>query len=284
MAVGCYKAPTEQHEISVAYLNLGSGSTFFHNGKTVFHAASTMKTPVMFQLYYMHDEGELSLEDSLVVRNEFKSIVDGTPFSIPLDEDEDKTLIENVGKNMTIRDLIEAMITTSSNLATNILIELADPEAVMSTLKEVGAEGVSVIRGVEDLKAFDQGLSNRTDAYGMMMAMKAVYESELVSAKSREEMIGILKRQEFNEMIPAGLPLGTAVAHKTGWITGITLDAAIVMPWNDSPFVLVILTRGWAEHDSAVDAGVKISKSVYRYHRGEIVADGLREVIARLEL
>ena len=86
MAMGCSKTPAEQHEIGVAYLNLDSGDTFFHNEKTVFHAASTMKTPVMFQLYRMRDAGQLSLEDSLPVINEFKSIVDGSNYSIELIE------------------------------------------------------------------------------------------------------------------------------------------------------------------------------------------------------
>ena len=283
MAMGCSKTPAERHEIGVAYLNLDSGNTFFHSEKLVFHAASTMKTPVMFQLYLMRDAGLLSLKDSLTVINEFKSIVDGSPYSIELIEEEEKSLMGNINKKMAIQHLIEAMITTSSNLATNILIELADPEAVMATLKEIGADGVSVIRGVEDLKAFDQGLSNRTDAYGMMMAMKAVFDSELVRASSRQEMVGILKNQEYNQMIPTGLPPGTPVAHKTGWITGITHDAAIVMPKDDSPFVLVILTRGWMDFTSATQVGVEITKAIFQYHKGKVLTEKLRKLITELE-
>lgn len=283
MAMGCSKTPAERHEIGVAYLNLDSGNTFFHSEKLVFHATSTMKTPVMFQLYLMRDAGLLSLKDSLTVINEFKSIVDGSPYSIELIEEEEKSLMGNINKKMAIQHLIEAMITTSSNLATNILIELADPKAVMATLKEIGADGVSVIRGVEDLKAFDQGLSNRTDAYGMMMAMKAVFDSELVRASSRQEMVGILKNQEYNQMIPTGLPPGTPVAHKTGWITGITHDAAIVMPKDDSPFVLVILTRGWMDFTSATQVGVEITKAIFQYHKGKVLTEKLRKLITELE-
>ena len=283
MAMGCSKTPAERHEIGVAYLNLDSGNTFFHSEKLVFHAASTMKTPVMFQLYLMRDAGLLSLKDSLTVINEFKSIVDGSPYSIELIEEEEKSLMGNINKKMAIQHLIEAMITTSSNLATNILIELADPKAVMATLKEIGADGVSVIRGVEDLKAFDQGLSNRTDAYGMMMAMKAVFDSELVRASSRQEMVGILKNQEYNQMIPTGLPPGTPVAHKTGWITGITHDAAIIMPKDDSPFVLVILTRGWMDFTSATQVGVEITKAIFQYHKGKVLTEKLRKLITELE-
>ena len=117
----------------------------------------------------------------------------------------------------------------------------------------------------------------------MMMVMKAVFDSQLVSVKSRQEMIGILKSQQFNEMIPAGLPAGTSVAHKTGRITGITHDAAIVMHENDSPFVLVILTRGWADYTLATGAGIEITKATFQYHRGKVLTESLSKLINELE-
>ena len=175
MAMGCSNTPAEQHEIGVAYLNLDSGETFFHSEKTVFHAASTIKNANYVSALPYAGRGAAELGRLSPVINEFK--VSWTVLLIPsnLLRKRKSHLWGTINNKMTVRHLIEAMIATSSNLATNILIELADPEAVMATLKETGADGVSVIRGVEDLKAFDQGLSNRTDAYGMMMAMKAVF-------------------------------------------------------------------------------------------------------------
>ena len=55
-------------------------------------------------------------------------------------------------------------------------------------------------------------------------------------------MVAILKRQKFNDAIPAGLPSGMAVAHKTGTITRIHHDAAIV--YAGRPYILVVLVRG----------------------------------------
>ena len=102
----------------------------------------------------------------------------------------------------------------------------------------------------------------------MMKVMEAVYRSELVADSSRQEMIEILKRQHYNSMIPAGLPEAVIVAHKTGSITGIAHDAALVFPPDASPYVLVILTRGYESHEAAQKIGAKISSKVYDYHRG----------------
>lgn len=281
--LGCSADPQTRGEIAVAMSTLDGETSFFYQEKKVFHAASTMKTAVMFELYRMRDSGELSLQDSLPVVNEFRSIVDGSTYSMELMESEEGAVMERLGKTMSLKDLTEAMITTSSNLATNILLSVAKPEQVMKTVKEVGAEGVLVLRGVEDLKAYERGLSNRTDAYGMMMLMRAVAESPVVSDDSRNAMLRILGRQQFNEMIPPGLPPGTEVAHKTGWITAIAHDAAIIFPPREKPFVLVILTRGFESHDRATAAGVAVTKSVYSFYRGAMTASVLEESIIRLE-
>ncbi len=280
---GCSADPQTGGEIAVAMSTLNGETSFFYKEKKVFHAASTMKTAVMLELYRMRDSGELSLKDSLLVVNQFNSIVDGSTFSMELAESEEGEVMARLGEKMSLKDLNEAMITTSSNLATNILLNMVKPEQVMKTVSEVGAEGVLVLRGVEDFKAYEKGLSNRTDAHGMMMLMRAVVESPVVSDDSRDAMLRILGRQEFNEMIPVGLPAGTEVAHKTGRITSICHDAAIVFPPLQEPFILVILTKGFENHDQATAAGVAVTKSVYSLYRGEVSASFLEDTIIRLE-
>ncbi len=143
------------------------------------------------------------------------------------------------------------MITHSSNLATNILMEYTGADSIGATMREIGADGVLVLRGVEDLKAYHMGLNNVTSAYGMMKVMEAVYKSDLIAESSRQEMQEILKRQYYNTMIRTGLPDDVEVAHKMGSITRIAHDTALVFPPDSPPFVLVILTRGWDEHASA---------------------------------
>jgi beta-lactamase class A len=109
---------------------------------------------------------------------------------------------------------------------------------------------MKVLRGVEDGKAFEKGLNNTTTARGLGVLLQAIATGKTVDAASSQEMLAILGRQKFNEGIPAGLPAGIRVAHKTGEITKIHHDAAIV--FADRPFVLVILVRGLVEKkDSA---------------------------------
>ncbi len=106
----------------------------------------------------------------------------------------------------------------------------------------MGASGMQVLRGVEDQKAFDAGKNNTTDALGLLTLFEAIGKGKAVSPKASTEMVEILQRQKFNDAIPAGLPAGTLVAHKTGTITRIHHDAGIV--YAARPYVLVILTRG----------------------------------------
>lgn len=252
--------------VAVAYRNLATDEVKVYRPMEIFHAASTMKTPIMFQLFKMRDAGLLKMTDSIVISNEFQSILDGSVYRLPVSPDDPDGMYAFMGKRMSIRDLIDRMITWSSNLATNILIDVADPVEIAGTMQEIKAMGVLVLRGVEDLKAYEAGLNNRTSAAGMMNVMTAVFRSNLVSEESRAEMIDILQNQHYNNMIPRDLPEDVRIAHKTGSITRIAHDAAIVFPPEADPYVLVILTQGYDDIRAAHALGAKISKRIYDYH------------------
>ena len=248
-------------EIAVALIDPETGARLAIQGDRVFHAASTMKTPVLIEVYRQAAAGLFSLNDSLRVENRFTSIADGSPFRI--EDDSDDALYEHIGSALTIRDLAERMITVSSNLATNLTIERVRADSVQRTMERMGTRTMRVLRGVEDIKAFEQGLNNTATASDLAVLLDAIRRGEAVSPAASEAMRDILLKQEFNEMIPAGLPPGTRVAHKTGWITGIVHDAAIVYPAYASPYVLVILTEGFADHETASRAGAGIARIVH---------------------
>ena len=231
-------------EVAVAWKPLkgNRGEEILLNAKTRFHAASTMKLPVMIELFRQAETKRLRLDDTLAVSNQFKSIVDGSPYSLAAESDSDDDMYKALGQSMTLADLCEHMITRSSNLAANILIEKLGPKQIQSTANHLGGSGMHVLRGVEDQKAFDKGLNNTTDATGLLKLLTKIARGEAVSKAASAAMVEILKRQTFNDGIPSGLPDGTAVAHKTGTITGIHHDAAIV--YAPRPYVLVILVRG----------------------------------------
>jgi len=233
------------------------------NAREEFHAASTMKTPVMLEVYKQAESGELSLDDSIVVKNEFYSIVDSSTYSLSPDDDSYSKLYEQIGTKHTLRDLVYHMIISSSNLATNIVIELAEADKVTQTMRDLGANDIQVRRGVEDGKAYRQGLNNTTTAYDLMQLFEAIAQHELVSAEASQAMIDILLDQRFNKMIPAQLPDDVRVAHKTGWITGLHHDSGIVYLPDGRSYILILLSRNLMDEDAGIQALADISRVIY---------------------
>jgi beta-lactamase class A len=226
-----------------------------------FHAASTMKVPVMIELFRQADAGQLRLDDPLPIKNEFHSIVDGSVYQLSVGDDSDAEVYKAVGKTMTLRALCEAMITVSSNFAANLLIERLGAENIRKTVTALGADGMVVLRGVEDQKAFDKGMNNATTARALGVLMQKLGAGKAVSAKADAEMVAILKRQKFKDAIPAGLPAGTPVAHKTGTITKIHHDAAVV--YGARPYVLVVLVRGIQDQKVSAALMASISREIW---------------------
>lgn len=255
-------------EVSVAFRDLRSGDSLLVDAHRSLHAASTMKVPVMMELFRRADAGELRLDDSVAVINQFVSIADGSTYQLDPADDSDSTLYQRAGRGISIRELVERMITRSSNLATNLLIDLADPRRIERTMARIGAGEMHVLRGVEDGPAYRAGMNNTTSAYALMRVMEAVAGARASSAESSRAMAEILGRQEFTEMIPAGVPRGTRTANKTGSITRIAHDAAIVYPAGREPYVLVVLTRGFVSPASAAPVGREISAAVWRAMAG----------------
>lgn len=251
-------------EVAVAFKDLGTGDSLLIEAHTVMHAASTMKVPVMLELFRRAEAGELSLDEPIPVRNQFRSIADGSTYSLSAEDDSEHGLYGQPGERVPLRRLMELMITHSSNLATNLLIDLADPQRIAGTLAQLNASEMRVLRGVEDTPAYERGMNNTTTAYGYMKVLEGVAGGRVVSEQATEEMMRILEGQEFQEMIPAGLPPGTRVGNKTGWITGIEHDGAIVYPEGRPPYVLVVLTRGFRNRDAARELVREISRRVYQ--------------------
>jgi beta-lactamase class A len=260
--------------VGVAYLHLGRPDSLFLDADTVFHAASTMKVPVMIELFRAVDEGRLSLDQPILLVNRFGSIVDASPYELSPADDSDSTLYARVGERIPLRELVELMIVRSSNLATNALIPLAGGgERVTATMRTLGARDIQVRRGVEDGKAYERGLNNTTTARDLAAIMRALARDEAASAASCRAMREVLLRQEFNGEIPAGLPPGTPVAHKTGSITAVLHDAAIVMPRTGAPYVLVVLTRGIRDESESRALIADISRLVYAHAAGAAATD-----------
>jgi beta-lactamase class A len=242
-------------QVGLAYVDLGSADTLFLNPDTSFHAASTMKVPLMIELFRRATSGSFGMDQPLMIVNQFASIVDGSEYALDPNADSDTTLYHRVGSRVRVDTLLRLMITRSSNLATNTLIALVGAQAVNRTMRSLGAQRIQVLRGVEDGKAFDKGMVNTTTARDLAIILRAIEEGRAGSAGATGEMRQILLADEFNERIPAGLPPGIRVAHKTGEITAHSHDAAIVYPPGRKAYVLVVLTRG-------IQDGIRSSKLI----------------------
>jgi beta-lactamase class A len=255
--------------VGIYYRDLGRvGDTLTINADSVFHAASTMKVGVMIQLFGEVDAGKLSLDQQVTLQNRFSSIIDGSPYTLDPKDDSDSTLYLKVGQSVAIRELLDRMIERSSNLATNSVIELVGPQRTDSAVHALGATRMQVLRGVEDLKAFDAGRNNVLSARDLGTLLAAIQDGRAATPASCAQMRQILLAQEFSTEIPAGLPPGTPVAHKTGWITGVLHDAAIVYPRSSSPYILVVLTRGIPDEHVAQHLIADISRSIYAHATG----------------
>lgn len=254
---------------AIAFKNLDNPQeALFINERESFHAASTMKTPVMVELYKQAAAGKFSLDDSILVKNEFRSIVDGSPYQLEIADDSEDGLYKLIGQKLPVRQLMHEMITVSSNLATNILIELADAQSVMQTMREMGANDIRVLRGVEDGKAYEKGLNNTTTAYDLLLLFERLALGKAVNPEASQEMIEVLLQQQFNDVIPAKLPKAVKVAHKTGFITGVQHDSGIVYLPDGRQYVLVLLSKNMNDSEAGTQMLAEVSRLVYEYVAG----------------
>lgn len=260
-----YIAEFRDKTIAVAFHDLETGKEININADESFHPASTFKVHVMMEVFRQAEASILSLEDCLPIINLFKSIADGGNYALDLNDDSENRLYQRLGECESIGELTRLMIVRSSNLATNILMERLGTQNVNDFIQALGIEGVTVRRGVEDNAAFRAGLNNSASARGLTQTMKLIAEGKVVSKQASEKMIEILLGQELNESIPALLPKSAKVAHKTGWTGEFYHDTGIVFPEGRKPYVISIMTRGFAEDrpDEAHNCMAAISKMVY---------------------
>lgn len=279
LLIGCKTKPTLQdvkEEIvntlnkqtgvfAVAFKDLTTGEEILINEHQLFHAASTMKAPVMVEVYKQAIAGKFSLKDSLLIKNDFQSIVDSSSYSLSANDDSDTLIYKHIGEKRTVYSLVYDMIIISSNLATNLIVELVDAKNVTQTMRDMGANDIQVLRGVEDTKAFNAGLNNQVTAYDLMLVYGNIANEEIVNAEASMAMIDILLGQRFNEIIPAQLPKEVKVAHKTGSITGVRHDSGIVFLPDGRKYVLVLLSKELNDADAGIQAMADVSKLIYTY-------------------
>jgi beta-lactamase class A len=254
---------------ALAFKDLQTGKTLFINEHEIFHAASTMKTPVLIEAYKQAAEGRLAITDSITIINEFKSIADTSHFTLSAADDSEFELYKHIGEKATLYYLLYQMIISSSNLATNIVIDKLGATNVTATLRSLGANDIKVLRGVEDGKAYEKGLNNVVSAYDLALLFEKMANGKIVSQDASQAMIKILLDQQFKDIIPAKLPAGVKVAHKTGFIAGIHHDSGIVFLPDGEKYVLVLLSKNLTDDKAGIEAMANVSEMIYKYVSGD---------------
>lgn len=252
--------------VAVAFFDSRHKTEWSYHGDHWFHAASTIKVPVLLGVFGAVEKGRLTEFSRVHVRNRFYSVVDGSPFKLESGRDANSDVHSAIGKTMQVRELARHMIVTSSNLATNLLIDIVGIEEIEHTLKELGLNsGIEFRRGVEDNLAWEKDINNRVTANGLLIALRMIAEERAISEDASRHMLDILHGQEFKRGIPAGLPDDARVAHKTGEISTVAHDAGIVYLPDREPYVVVILTEWEPSKSGRQDTIAKISRAVYEH-------------------
>lgn len=252
--------------IAVALHDLETGLELQEHADRWFHAASTIKVPILLGAFAAIDRGDLLPHSRVHIRNRFLSVVEDIPFRVESSRDANSAVHSAIGKMMRVDELAYHMITTSSNLATNLLLGVIGPDSVNQTLRELDVEdGIELRRGVEDELAFEKGINNMVTANGLLRILVMLAEGKAFSPALSRRMMDILHGQEFNQGIPARLPKGARVAHKTGEISTMAHDAGVVYLPKRKPYVLVILTEWDPAASSRSRTIAAISHAIYEF-------------------
>jgi len=254
---------SQDAQVSLAICDLASGFQILVKPDLPFHPASTIKLGVMMEVYHQAAQGGFSLDDLLPVKNSFHSLADRSEYSLSPKDDSETDLYGHFGEAFPIRELTRRMIVSSSNLASNLLIEKVGAECITHFMQALGTNDLVVRRGLEDKNAYALGMNNSATARSLMQVLLRLAKRSVVSPEASDEMIAILLKQQHNEGIPTQLPEDVRVAHKTGWIDKVYHDAAIVYPPKHTPYIMVILTSGLSEKDEAPALVAALSAAIY---------------------
>lgn len=266
-------------QLAVSWYDYESHTSWNLAGDDWFHAASTIKVAVMVAVFAAIEEGRFDLASPIHVRNRFLGVADRRTYRISAERDANAELHTAIGKTRTVEELVVPMITTSSNLATNLLVDLVGIAQARRTLAALGLPGIELARGVEDEVAFEAGLNNQVTANGLVGLFRLLHEGKAASPASSRKMLDILEQQQFRSGIPAGLPprsRGTArIAHKTGEISTIAHDAGLITLEQRAPYALAILTR-WEPSKGVTirhQTIAKVSQAIFDELVGTVTTD-----------
>lgn len=252
------------HRVSVWLGDVDGAVHLARDADAPHYAASTMKLPLLVAAHRLHERGVLDLDEEVPVHNRFGSAADGSAYSLEQGDDQDDDTWAALGLTRSLRRLAEHATVHSGNLATNLLLERVGPGAVDEVLTDAGCSGQTVLpRGIGDAVARESGLDNVVTAADLGLVLRGVAGRSLAGPGTCEEVEAVLARQQHRDGIPRGLPDGTYVANKTGWVEGVSHDVALVRPPDAPAYVLCVLTTSDLLEDDAAHLIAAVSRAVW---------------------
>jgi beta-lactamase class A len=255
------------------------------NMDVLYPTASTFKIPLLYALYQMVDRGEIDLATRVTIDDRHR--VPGSGVLQDLD----------TGLQPTVRDLAMLMTIVSDNQATDMLYAMVGTERIHAALDDLGLPGIRVPMDCRTLLYDYVGLdaanpehtyelflekarageynrdgaawsdkagsgNNLTSPRDMAALCELIEQGAGLSEAARDGIIDTMKRQKYNERIPAGLPENVVVAHKTGSIKGVRNDAGIVYA-PAGPYVIALFSKGLADEKGGVDCLADLSRIIW---------------------
>lgn len=233
---------------------LPDGRRISHRENEIFKSASTIKIAIMIQLYRRIDAGELSLEQTYVLKEEDKA-----PGSGVLQE-------LHTGIELTLRDVLYLMISISDNPATNILIDHVGMDEVNATMRQLGLSESLLGRPMRGRPAFDTEQENLATPADFARLVESILDGSAASAESCMAMLAMLKLQANTRRIGRFVPEDVEWGSKTGSYATVVNDVGFIMT-KDGPLIVSAFTE---------DVADMVSGEV-------IVSELVREVLASLE-
>lgn len=247
--------------VGVAATHLVTGRHIGHREGELFGLASVIKLPVLVTLYEEVLEGRADLRERVTYRSDAK--VPGSGVLQDLDD----------GLTLTLRDLAVLMITVSDNTAAEMLTVRLTKPRVEAAMARFGLTSIAMPLGVRALlyelvdldhtlpgqydeartllrqsagsggRAVVPDQTDRGSPHELCRLMEMIGKHEILDVASCDDILDILRRNKSDSRIPALLPKGTVVAHKTGTIRGVRNDVGIVTG-PSGPYAVAILSRG----------------------------------------
>ncbi len=232
---------------------------------TPHYAASTIKLAVLgAQL-------ASGRQDLLRVHADFAGAVG--PFSLAQADDQDDATWAALGTSIHTATLAARMIQLSGNLATDLLVEWIGLAAVAGFVDRAGLSAeVQMGRLIGDDDARAAGITNSVTAAGLARLLAGLVDGTSLGGQSRRA-IGLLAGQRHRNLIPAGLPAGTWTANKSGWVSGIRHDVALIRPVRAPAYILAVCTTSGlsdAESEALVADLSRITYREWMYHGGDL--------------